>query len=67
MEFHDVWFRYEARKNHLVLKGFNLKIRSNERVALVGESGCGKSTLVSLLMRFYEPCSGYISIDEVNI
>lgn len=50
-----------------MLKGLNLKIKPNETVALVGESGCGKSTLVSLLLRFYDPDSGDIFIDNVNI
>jgi ATP-binding cassette, subfamily B (MDR/TAP), member 1 len=39
IEFKDVWFRYPTRLNHWVLKGLNLKINSNERIALVGESG----------------------------
>ena len=62
-----MWFRYPTRKNDWILKGLNLKIRPNETVALVGESGCGKSTLVSLIMRFYDVDSGFISLDGVDI
>jgi ABC-type multidrug transport system fused ATPase/permease subunit len=67
IEFKNVWFRYPTRKNDWVLKGLNLTIKPNETVALVGESGCGKSTLMSLLLRFYDPDSGDILIDGVNI
>jgi len=67
IEFRDVWFRYPTRKADWVLRGLNLVINPNERVALVGESGCGKSTFVSLLMRFYDVDSGEILIDDVNI
>lgn len=67
IEFHNVWFRYPTRKNDWILKGLNLSIKANETVALVGESGCGKSTLISLLMRFYDPDDGYITIDGVDI
>jgi ATP-binding cassette subfamily B protein len=45
----------------------NLKILSNETVALVGESGCGKSTIVSLILRFYEVNDGSILLDGVDI
>jgi ABC-type multidrug transport system fused ATPase/permease subunit len=65
--FENVWFRYPTRKTDWVLKGLNLKINPEERVALVGESGCGKSTMVSLILRFYDVDSGAIYIDGVNI
>lgn len=58
IEFRDVWFRYPSRKNEWVFKGLNLKIFSNESVAIVGESGSGKSTLVNLVLRFYDPDCG---------
>jgi len=67
IEFKDVWFRYPTRLNHWVLKGFNLKINPNERIALVGESGQGKSTVICLIMRFYEPEFGTILVDGVDI
>lgn len=67
IEFRNVWFRYPSRKTDFVLKGLNLTIMPNESVALVGESGCGKSTFVNLMMRFYDPDSGEIYLDDVNI
>jgi ABC-type multidrug transport system fused ATPase/permease subunit len=44
-----------------------LTINPGESVALVGESGCGKSTFVNLMMRFYDPNSGEIFLDGVNL
>ncbi|CAI2362575.1 unnamed protein product [Moneuplotes crassus] len=63
IEFHDVWFKYPgSKRSNWVLENFNLKINQDERIGFIGESGCGKSTIVALLMRFYEPQGGYISI-----
>ncbi|VEJ09040.1 ABC transporter-like protein [Actinobacillus delphinicola] len=50
-----------------LLKDFNLHIKPGEKVGLIGRSGAGKSTIVNLLLRFYEPQSGEISIDNQNI
>ena len=49
------------------MKNFNLKIKPNEKVALVGHSGCGKTTLVKILNRFYNLDSGEVLIDGKNI
>ncbi len=62
--FEDVCFAYEERP---VLRHLTLRIRSGETVALVGPSGAGKSTLVSLLPRFFDPDSGRVAIDGVDI
>ena len=62
-----MWFRYPTRKNDWILKGLNLKINTQETVALVGESGCGKSTIVSLILRLYDVDYGKITIDGVDI
>jgi len=67
IEFKDVWFRYPSRPEDWILKGLNLKINSNESVAVVGESGAGKSTLVGLILRFYDVNHGEILIDGTNI
>lgn len=44
-----------------ILKGLNLKVKSGQTVALVGNSGCGKSTTVQLLQRLYDPIEGEVS------
>jgi len=64
IEFKNVSFSFKKRK---ILPYFNLKIKENEKVALVGPSGGGKSTLVKLLYRLYDVNSGEIMIDEKNI
>jgi len=67
IEFKDVWFRYPSRPKQWVLKGFNLKIKANDCIAIVGESGQGKSTLINLLLRFYDVTFGEILIDGADI
>jgi ATP-binding cassette subfamily B protein len=64
VEFKDVMFKYN--KGEKVLDDFNLKIKSGETIALVGETGSGKSTIVNLICRFYEPVEGSILIDGVD-
>jgi ATP-binding cassette subfamily B protein len=63
----DVVFHYPARPDEPVLQGLDLDISPGEKVALVGPSGAGKSTIFQMLQRFYDPQSGEILIDEVNI
>lgn len=65
IEFDHVDFSYEAGKP--LLNGFNLNIKPGEKVGLIGRSGAGKSTIVNLLLRFYEPQSGTISIDGQTV
>jgi len=65
--FVDVSFRYPTRPDSLALDGFDLTVAPGETVAIVGPSGAGKSTVFSLLLRFYDPERGTISLDGVNI
>jgi len=65
VRFEDVNFHYNPQEP--VLMDFNLDVQVGETVALVGETGSGKSTIVNLLCRFYEPISGKILIDGVDI
>ncbi len=64
LELNEVSFSYD--KNKKLIEGFNLKVRHGQRVAIVGPTGCGKTTLINLLMRFYDPDSGTISLDGVD-
>lgn len=65
IEFDNLAFGYSDQKK--VIKGFNLKIAPGQTVAFVGETGAGKTTIASLLLRFYEPLSGRILIDGIDI
>ncbi|KAK2649813.1 hypothetical protein Ddye_017302 [Dipteronia dyeriana] len=67
IELHHVSFKYPSRPDTLILRNFSLSIHAGETVALVGESGSGKSTVISLLQRFYDPDSGQITLDRVEI
>lgn len=65
VHFDEVEFSYD--KDLTIIKGINLRIAEGQTVALVGTTGSGKTTLVNLLLRFYEPQKGKITIDDVNI
>jgi ATP-binding cassette subfamily B protein len=65
--FDHVTFAYPGRPDLSALADFTLRVRPGERVALVGPSGAGKSTVLRLLLRFYDPQSGGVSIDGVNL
>ena len=65
IEFVDVKFGYNEDKK--IIKGFSAKIKSGQKVAIVGPTGAGKTTIVNLLMRFYEVDSGDILIDGKSI
>ncbi|MGI9307991.1 MAG: ABC transporter transmembrane domain-containing protein [Gammaproteobacteria bacterium] len=67
ISFDDVNFRYPSRPDTLAVDDFTLAIEPGETVAFVGPSGAGKSTMFQLLLRFYDPESGAIRIDNVDI
>ena len=66
VRFENVSFRYDDN-DELVLKNFSLDIEPGETVAILGATGSGKSTLINLIPRFYDPTSGTITIDDIDI
>ncbi|XP_029970584.1 mitochondrial potassium channel ATP-binding subunit [Salarias fasciatus] len=67
VDFMNISFSYPTRPGHEVLKRFSLTLPPGKTVAIVGESGGGKSTVTSLLERFYDPTSGVIMLDGLDI
>jgi ATP-binding cassette, subfamily B, bacterial len=65
--FEHVDFAYPARPEHSALHGLSFNIRAGETVAIVGPSGAGKTTIFQLLARFYDPVSGRILLDGIDI
>jgi ATP-binding cassette subfamily B protein len=65
--FEDVGFAYPTRPGAAVLGGIGLHIRPGETVALVGPSGAGKTTILQLILRFYDPEAGRITLDGIDL
>jgi ATP-binding cassette subfamily B protein len=65
--FRDVSFHYPSRPTVSALNGVSFRVRSGERVAIVGPSGAGKTTIFALLLRFYDPQRGAVSVDGVAV
>lgn len=63
--FNDVWFAY--KNEDWILKGVSFTLKKGESLAIVGVTGSGKTTIMSLLLRFYEPQRGTITINGKNI
>jgi ABC-type multidrug transport system fused ATPase/permease subunit len=66
IEFKNISFNYPSRPDYTVLKTVNFKADAGQTVALVGSSGSGKTTIASLILRFYDPSGGTLSIDGVD-
>jgi len=66
LEFKDVKFRYTEKEEN-VLKGLDLKVDTNKKIAIIGRSGNGKSTIFNLLLRYFDANEGIITIDDINI
>ena len=67
VSFDNVSFSYPTRPDVMAVDGVSLSVRAGEKVAVVGPSGAGKSTLFHLLLRFYDPKAGTVSLDGVPI
>jgi len=65
--FDDVVFSYPSRPETRALDRVSLEIQPGETVALVGPSGAGKTTIIQMLLRFYDPASGRITLDRVSL
>ncbi|GHS84846.1 hypothetical protein FACS1894201_03810 [Bacteroidia bacterium] len=61
----DIDFRFVGRKR--LLNGINMEFNKGELTCIIGESGCGKSTLCQIMQRFYQPESGVMLIDDMNV
>ena len=64
IDIDNLYFSYIPEKE--LLKNVNIKVEHGKTVAIVGPTGCGKTTLINLLMRFYDPQKGTISVDGIN-
>ena len=67
VEFENASFAYPTRPDQSIVNELNLSVKPGETVALVGASGSGKSTLFSLALRYYDPTSGTVRMDGVDI
>jgi ATP-binding cassette, subfamily B, bacterial len=67
LAFRDISFAYPGREDGAVLRGVSFRVAPGETVAIVGPSGAGKSTLFQLALRFYDPASGSVALDGVDI
>lgn len=67
IQFHNVWFKYPNSSDKWVLRNLSFKVGAGKSLGITGSSGCGKSTIIQLILRFYEPQKGYITIGGIRI
>ena len=67
IEFKNVKFKYRKEDKELILKGLNMAVEPNKKIAIVGKSGQGKSTLFNLLLRYFDTSKGTIELNGMNI
>ena len=67
LTFDNVTFHYPTRREVSALEGFSLNVKTRERLALVGPSGAGKTTIFQLAERFYDPQSGRVVLDGIDL
>lgn len=67
VEFRDVYFKYPEKSGQEVFRGISFAVEPGETLALVGRSGVGKTTIAHLLVRFFDPNQGLISLDGVGL
>lgn len=67
IRFEDIKFNYPGRPDIAALDGVNLEIKPGETVAFVGPSGAGKTTIIQMILRFYDPQSGHITFDGIDL
>ncbi len=65
IKLQNIYFSYT--KDSKLIENFNLNVEKGKHVAIVGPTGCGKTTLINLLMRFYDPTSGIIYVDDKDV
>ncbi len=65
VSLNQIYFSYD--ENQKLIEDLSLSVMSGQKIAIVGPTGCGKTTLINLLMRFYDPVSGEICVDGVDI
>lgn len=65
VEFNNVSFSYDGKNN--ILKNISFIARTGQTIAIVGQTGSGKSTIINLLMRFYQPQKGKITLDNISL
>ncbi|KOM48777.1 hypothetical protein LR48_Vigan07g248100 [Vigna angularis] len=66
IELKRVNFSYPSRPDVIIFKDFNLRVPAGKSVALVGQSGSGKSSVISLILRFCDPVSGRVLVDDIT-